>query len=136
MSMSSNSKLKAAFTWAGQTRPAVALFSASHSPQFLAFGEGHLPLVVAGSDGAFDRHFSGHFPNITTTARGVGHACRVFSVNYYLGCGAGKSLHPCGPGQRRAHRKGPLNAENAVRPTGLLTAGRNPEDRSDPSDSR
>ena len=37
-------------------------------PQFLAFGEGHLPLVVAASDGAFDRHFSGHFPNITTTA--------------------------------------------------------------------
>ena len=27
MSISSNSKLKAAFTWAGQTRPAVALFS-------------------------------------------------------------------------------------------------------------
>ena len=27
MSISSNSKLKAAYTWAGQTRPAVALFS-------------------------------------------------------------------------------------------------------------
>ena len=40
----------------------------SHPPQFLAFGEGHLPLVVAASDGAFDRDFSGHFLNITTTA--------------------------------------------------------------------
>ena len=31
-----------------------------------------------------------------------------------------------------AHRKRPLNAENAVRTTGLLTAGRNPVDRTGP----
>ena len=37
-----------------------------------------------------------------------------------------QSLHPGGPGHRLAYRKGPLNAENAVRTTGLLTAGRNP----------
>ncbi len=43
---------------------------------------------------------------------------------FYLGCGVGKSLHTGSPGQRLAHRKGPLNAENAVRTTGLLTAGR------------
>ena len=29
--------------------------------------KGHLPLVVAASDGAFDRHFSGHCRNFTTT---------------------------------------------------------------------
>ena len=38
-----------------------------------------------------------------------------------------QSLHPGSPGHRLAHRKGPLNAENAVRTSGLpLTAGRNP----------
>ena len=42
----------------------------SHPPQFLALGEGHLPLVVAASDGALDRHFSGHFPNVTTIEQG------------------------------------------------------------------
>ena len=45
---------------ADETRRGVIL--ASHPPQFLALGEGHLPLVVAASDGAFDRYFSGHFP--------------------------------------------------------------------------
>ena len=62
----------------------------SHSPQFLAFGEGHLQPAVAAGNGAFERDFSGHFPNITTTARGgVGHARWVFSVNFFPGCGAG-----------------------------------------------
>ena len=99
MSISSNSKLKAALTWAGQTMPAVALFSPPTPPQFLAFGEGHLDPAVAAGNGAFDRDFSGHFPNITTADQGGGseHARKVFSVNFYLGCGEGKSLHPGGP---------------------------------------
>ena len=37
-----------------------------------------------------------------------------------------QSLHPGGPGHRLAHRKGPLNAENAVRTTGLPLSRRNP----------
>ena len=99
----------------------------SHPPQFLAFGEGHPQPAVAARDGAFGRDFSGHSPNFTTTARGGGgHARRVFSVNFYLDCGVGKSLHPGRPRHRLAHRKGPLKAEIAVRTTGLLTAGRNP----------
>ena len=43
-----------------------------------------------------------------------------------------QSLHPGSPGNRLEYRKGPLNADNAVRTTGLLTAGRNPGDRTDP----
>ena len=105
----------------------------SHPPQFLAFGEGHPQPAVAAFDGAFGRDFSGHSPNFTTTARGGGgHARRVFSVNFYLDCVVGKSLHPGRPGHRLAHRKGPLNAENAARTTGLLTAGRTPGGRTDP----
>ena len=77
MSISSNSKLKAAFTLAGQARPAAALFSPSHPPQFLALGEGHLPLEVAAGYGAFDRHFSGHCPNVTTTRQAGGSDPRV-----------------------------------------------------------
>ena len=51
---------------------------AAHLPQFLAFGEGHLDPAVAAGNGAFDRDFAGHFPNITTTDQGgVGHARRV-----------------------------------------------------------
>ncbi len=42
----------------------------SHPPQLLAFSEGHLPLVVAARDGAFDRHFSGNFPHVTTIEQG------------------------------------------------------------------
>ena len=38
-----------------------------------------------------------------------------------------QSLHPGSPGHRLAHRKGPLNAENAVRTTGLLVSRRNAE---------
>ena len=51
----------------------------SHPPQFLALGEGHLDPAVAAGNGAFDRDFSGHFPNVTTTAQGggSGHAGRV-----------------------------------------------------------
>ena len=41
---------------------------ASLLPQSFAFGEGHLDPAVAAGNGAFDRDFSGHFPNITTTA--------------------------------------------------------------------
>ena len=100
---------------------------ASHLPQFLAFGEGHLQPAVAAGNGAFGRDFSGHFPNFTTTARGGGgHARRVCSVNFYLDCGVGKSLHPGSPGHRLANREGPAKAENAVLTTGLLTAGRKP----------
>ncbi len=42
-----------------------------HLPHFLALGEGHPPPVVAASDGAFDRHFSGHWRNFTTPTQGV-----------------------------------------------------------------
>ena len=51
----------------------------SHPPQFLAFGEGHLDPAVAAGNGAFDRDFSGHLPNITTKSQGggFGHAGRV-----------------------------------------------------------
>ena len=102
----------------------------SHPPQFLAFGEAHLLPVVATGNGAFDRDFFGHFPNITTTnqAVGFGHARGVVNVNSCLDCGVGKSLHPSSPEHGPAHRKGPLNAENAVRTTGLPTAVRNPGD--------
>ena len=56
---------------------------ASHPPQFFAFGKGHLDPAVAAGNGAFDRDFSRHFPNITTTAQGGGFglARRVLSVN-------------------------------------------------------
>ena len=72
--------------------------------------------------------FLGNFPNFTATAsrRAGGHARSVFSVNSYLGCGVGKSLPPVSLGYRLAHRKGSLNAENAVRTTGLPIAGRKP----------
>ena len=42
-----------------------------------------------------------------------------------------QSLHPGSPGHRLANREGPVKAEIAVRTTGLLTAGRNPGDRTD-----
>ena len=42
----------------------------SHPPQFIAFSECHLQPAVATGNGAFDRYFSRHFPNITTTAQG------------------------------------------------------------------
>ena len=56
----------------------------SHPPQFLPIGKGHPQPSVAAGNGAFDRDFSGHSPNITTTAqgRGFGDARRVFSVNF------------------------------------------------------
>ena len=56
---------------------------ASHPPHFFAFGKGHLDPAVAVGNGAFDRDFSRHFPNITTTAQGGGFglAHRVLSVN-------------------------------------------------------
>ena len=53
-----------------------------------------------------------------------------------FGCGVGESLHPGGPGHRLAHRNGLLNAEKAVRTTGLLTARRNPGTERTPSASR
>ena len=62
----------------------------------------------------------------------LGYARGVFNANSCLGCGVGKSLCPSSTERGSAHRKGPLNVENAVRTTGLLTAGRNPEDRTDP----
>ena len=44
-----------------------------------------------------------------------------------------QSLHPGSPGHSLANREGPVKAEIAVRTTGLLTAGRNPGDRTDPA---
>ena len=92
----------------------------AHPPQFLAFGEGHLQPAVAAGNGAFGRDFSGHSRNSTTIARGggSGRAWRMFSVNFYLGCGVGECLHPGSSGHRLAHWKGPLSAENLVRTTG------------------
>ena len=55
---------------ADEARRGVVL--ASLLPQSFAFGEGHLDPAVAAGNGAFDRDFSGHFPNITTTAQGRG----------------------------------------------------------------
>ena len=46
-----------------QARRGIVL--ASHPPQFLAFGEGHLQATMAASNGAFDLDLSGHLPNIT-----------------------------------------------------------------------
>ena len=53
-------------------------------PQSFAFGEGHLDPAVAAGNGAFDRDFAGHSPNIKTTALGggFGRASRVLSVNF------------------------------------------------------
>ena len=73
MSISSNSKLKAACT----------------------FSEGHLEPTVAASNGAFDRDFSGHLPNITTTAQegGFWQARSFFGIHWYLDCVVRKFLH-------------------------------------------
>ena len=52
---------------------------ASDAPQFLAFGEGHLEPAVAAGNGAFERDFAGHFPDITTADQGrcSGHVRKV-----------------------------------------------------------
>ena len=50
------------------TRRGVVL--PSYPPQLLTFGESHLDASVAAGNGAFDRDFCRHFPNITTTAQG------------------------------------------------------------------
>ena len=57
---------------------------------------------------------------------------RQGEASTFFGCGEGKSLHSGSPGHRLANRKGPVKAEIAVRTTGLLTAGRNPGDRTGP----
>ena len=82
MSISSNSKLKAAFTWGRAYDARRGAVLASHPPQFLSSGEGHLQPAVATGNGAFDRDSSGHFPNITTADQGgdFGHVCRVVSL--------------------------------------------------------
>ena len=43
-----------------------------------------------------------------------------------------QSLHPSSPGHRLAHRKGQLNADNALRTTGLPVSRRNPGERTGP----
>ena len=45
---------------------------ASHPPEFLALGKGHLQPAMTSGNRALDRDFSGHFPNITTTEQGEG----------------------------------------------------------------
>ena len=67
---------------ADDARRSVVL--ASLPPQFFAFDEGHLDPAVAAGNGAFDRDFARHSPNITRTAqgRGFGHARTVCSVNF------------------------------------------------------
>ena len=134
MSISSNSKLKAALTWAGQTRPAAAWFS---RPTRLSSSRSARVILIRRWQPGM-AHLTGTFlgipPNFTTTARGRGSAMRA-------GCSAStfilvavweQSLHPGSPGHRLANREGPLNAENALRTTGLLTGGRKPGDRTGP----
>ena len=133
MSISSNSKLKAALTWAVHTTPAVALFS--RPTRLSSSRSARVNLIRRWQPGM--AHLAGTLVGIPPILQrqlkeGGGQARRVCSVGLYLGCGVGKSLHPSSPGQRLAPRKGPLNAENAVRTTGLLTAGRNPGDRTCP----
>ena len=106
----------------------------SHSPQFLAFGEGHPPLVVAASDGAFDRHFSGHFPQFynDSSRRGAGKRAGCSALTFILIAQWENPYTQVVLAVDSHTGKGPLNAETAVRTTGLLTAGRNPGDRTDP----
>ena len=110
----------------------------SHSPQFLRVRRGS---SSAGSGSHRMAHLTDTFlaisPILQQQPEG-GRTCAqgVQRPTFILVAAWEQSLHPGGPGQRLAHRKGPLNAENAVRTTGLLTAGRNPGDRTDPSASR
>ena len=125
MSISSNSKLKAALTWPGQTRPAVALCSR--------------PTRLSSSRSArvtFSQRWQPAIAHLTGTCLGIspilqqqlreGRACAQGVQRQLLSwLRRGKIPASGGPGQRLAHRRRPLNAENAVRTTGLLTAGRN-----------
>ena len=77
MSILSNSKLKAAFTSAGQTMPAVALFS---RPTRLSSSRSARVILTRRWQPAM-AHLTGtlsrHFPNITTTAPGGGSGWRA-----------------------------------------------------------
>ena len=97
----------------------------SHPPQFLAFGQSHLDPAVAAGNGAFERDSSGHFPNITTTARGRGPGMRAAcsASTFILVAAWEQSLNPGSPGHRLSHRKGQLNADIAVRTTGSSDCG-------------
>ena len=92
-------------------KPSCSVVLASHPPQFLAFGEGHLQPAVAAGNGAFDRYFSGHFPNIPTTDQGGGfaYARRVVSLIYF--CPQG---HLALPHDRRVRNAGPGQTHPAV----------------------
>ena len=72
MSISSNFEVEGGLHVGGAYDASRGVVLSSHPPEFLAFTEGHLQPAVAASDGAFDRDFSGHFPNITTPAQGGG----------------------------------------------------------------
>ena len=110
---------------ADEARCGVVL--ASLPPQSFAFGEGHLDPAVAAGNGAFDRDFSGHFPILQRQLKEGGSGMRAgcSASTFILVAERDQYLHPSSPGHRLAHRKGPLNAGNAVRTTGLLIAGRN-----------
>ena len=56
----------------GADEASCSVVLASLLPQSFAFGEGHLDPAVAAGNGAFDRDFAGHSPDITTTAQGMG----------------------------------------------------------------
>ena len=77
---------------------------ASLLPQSLALGEGHVDPAVAAGNGAFDRDFSGHPPNIATTAPGggSGHAGRVRD---WRGIMAKELVHATSDGPASERRK-------------------------------
>ena len=127
MSISSNSKLKAALTWPGQTRPAVALFS---RPTRLSSSRSARVILI--------RRWQSAMADLTGTLLGISPILQrqlKEGAGMRAGCSAStfilvaewdQSLHLGSPGHRLANREGPVNAENALRTTGLLTAGRNP----------
>ena len=84
MSISSNSKFEGGLHVGGADEARCSVVLASLLPQSFAFGEGHLDPAVAAGNGAFDRDFSGHFPNITTTAQGRGFGAGAQSVQSQL----------------------------------------------------
>ena len=126
MSISSNSKLKA-LHMGGANDSSRSIVLASHPPKFLAFGEGHLQPAVAAGNGAFDRTFLGISPILQRKGKeGVPGWAQDVQRQLFSWLRCGEILHTGSSGHRLAHWKGLLNAENAVRTTGLLTAGRNP----------
>ena len=126
MSISSNSKLKAALTWAGHTTPAMALFSrptrlSSSRSARVIFSRRWQPGMA---------HFAGTLLGISSILQrqleeGAGMRAGGSASTVILVAEWKQSLHSGSPEHRLARREGPLNAENAVRTTGLASSRRN-----------